>query len=115
MNIEGTAKAIAAIVGVVSICFGVYFYIDNTYVAKLDFERVATDFSGNISQVNLRVTLNELKQLLREAESDMYFYRKQLRAHPGDEGIAHRLKGAEEEVRNLKERIKKLKEQADAQ
>ena len=95
-------KALAVLLGIIGTCFGGYFYIDKTYAERTQ-----------VHKLELRVTANELDDLLRRAQENMYFYREQLRKYPNDVDIIKRLKEAEEEVKELRERLKNLRKRGD--
>ncbi len=96
-------KSLAVILGIVGTCFGAYFFIDRTYAEK-----------SQLVSLELRVVTNELHDLLRRAQADMYFYKEQLRKFPNDVDVIKRLKNAEAQVEELRDRIKNLKKKGDS-
>lgn len=101
---DNLLKNIAIIVSLVGTAFGAYFFVDGNYAEKME-----------LAAVTQRVTLVELLRNLRDAEEEMYFYRKQHRKHPDDPDLKRKLEESEEEVKNLKDRVKKLKEKKDSE
>jgi len=97
-------KNTATLVGLMGVLFSVYFFVDGTYAEKTE-----------LVAVSQRVTFNELYQLLRSAQENLHFYRQQHRKYPIDPKVEGKLEKAEEEVKDLKDRIKNLKEKKDEQ
>lgn len=76
--------------------FGAFFFVDTRHAQQVD-----------VVELQQRLDINDLYRLLRKAEEEMYHYRKLRRGYPDDETIKEKLREAEEEVRALKERIKR--------
>lgn len=89
------AKKITALTSLIAVIFGCFFFLD---------ARHASTYALQI--LEKRVTLQELRRQLREAEDDMYHYRRLVRKYPSDGELRRRLAEAEERVSNLKQRIK---------
>lgn len=98
-----TVKKIAAIFGLVSVIFGAFFFLEARH-APMD-AYVALE---------KRVTLQELRRLLREAEEELYHYKSLARKYPDDEEIKRKVKEAQERVDELKERIRKREEAGES-
>lgn len=93
------AKKITSILALISVVFGGFFFLEARHAPISAFQ-----------ELEQRVTLQELKRLLREAEEEMYHYKKLNRKYPEDADIAQKLQEAIERVNDLKERIKNREE-----
>ena len=82
-----------------ALTFGGYAFLDKRYAMAVDHK-----------SLELRVTINEVGDLRREAMKEIYFFRKQSRLHPDDYEIRGKLKEAEESYVELKDLILKLKD-----
>ena len=82
-----------------ALTFGGYAFLDKRYAMAIDHEAL-----------ELRVTINEVGDLHREAMKEVYFFRKQSRLHPNDYEIKEKLKEAEESSVELKDLSLKLQE-----
>lgn len=89
------AKKLTALTSLIAVVFGCFFFLDSRHASVKD-----------VTELSERVTLQELRRLLREAEDDMYHYRRLARKYPNDEEIKRHLRIAEERVKELKARIK---------
>jgi len=96
-------KKISAIFSLVAIVFGAFFFLDGRHASV-----------QTVTALEERVTLQELRRLLMNAEEDMYHYRRLARKYPDDKDIAKKLKEAEERVEDLKERIKKREAETES-
>jgi hypothetical protein len=89
------AKKVTALTSLVAVIFGCFFFLDARHAPTTELKALAE-----------RVTLQELRRLLREAEDDMFHYRRLARKYPNDKDIEYQLTIAEERVADLKARIK---------
>jgi len=92
-------KNIIALCTLGSIMFGTFFFLDARHAS-----------TESVVAIEKRLTIAELKRILREAEEDYFYYKKLNRKYPADEEIKRKLDEAAERVRDLKERIKKREE-----
>lgn len=83
-----------------ALTFGGYAFLDKRYAMATDHKKL-----------ELRVTINEVEGLHREAMQEVFFFRKQLRQHPEDYDIQDKLKEAEDSSLELKDLSVKLKNQ----
>lgn len=97
-NFRNVALLVTALAGATGTIYGVQTFFDDRYASKEEVE-----------EVKKRLTLQELKELLKEALEEMYFWRQQARKYPDDPEIKKRLKESEENVEDIKEQIKELK------
>jgi len=102
MNISDIAKKISAVLGLCATLFAGFFFLDARHASV-----------KSVAKLEKRVSLQELRRLLREAEEEMYHYRKLHRKYPDDQEIKERLEEAEERVADLKERIKKREDEGE--
>lgn len=98
MNISDTAKAISAIVAVVTLAFSGFFFIDNRYTTRPMF-----------FELEKRVSLNELRRQLRQAEDDEAYYQRLHEKYPNDESIRQKLEKARKRVEKLEQEIERRK------
>jgi len=96
-------KLISGLIVLIGIAFTVFFFMDNRHASSTSFNRLA-----------VAVSTNKLENTLHKALENLYFYRDQLRKYPNDDKIKKKLEEAEDEVKNIKDRIKKLKEKVDS-
>lgn len=89
-------KKISAVFSLCAVLFGAFFFMDSRHASQ-----------ESVVLLEERISLQELRRLLREAEEEMYHYRKLARKYPQDVEIAQKLREAEERVLELKERIRK--------
>lgn len=87
-------KKITAMCGLIAIVFTAFFFLETRHAPM----------KSHLTLEN-RVNVQELRRLLREAESEMYYYRDLSRKYPNDQQIKDRLREVEERVRDLKKRI----------
>lgn len=99
---ESLAKKISAIAGLIVLTFSSFFFLEARHAPMSAYVALEK-----------RVTLQELRRLLREAEEEMYHYRKLHRKYPDDEEIKEKLKEAEGKVEELKERIRRREEDGE--
>lgn len=105
------AKYLTAIGAAVAMAYGGITFHFNTI--ENTAKEIVLPLSQKVEKLEDRLTLNELKDLLKDALDEMYYWRKQARKYPDDIEIADKLEDAEENVKDLKERIKKLQEEED--
>ncbi len=103
IKLNDRIKLIGGLIGLIGITFSVFFFMDNRHVSSISFSRLA-----------VTVSTNKLENTLHKALENLYFYRDQLRKYPDDDKLKKKLEEAEDEVKNIKERIKKLKEKVDS-
>lgn len=89
-------KTIIALFSLISMTFGAFFFLDSRHAQNED-----------LVKLEARFTLNELYQLLRRAEDELYYYRDLNRKYPNDVQIRRRLRNAERRVQDLRDRIKR--------
>lgn len=82
-----------------ALTFGGYAFLDKRYAMAVDHKAL-----------EMRVTINEVEDLRREAMKEVFFFRKQSRLHPEDYEIQEKLKDAESNSLELKDLTLKLKE-----
>lgn len=102
MTLTDMAKSITALAALVSLVFGAFFFIENRYTEKPVFHALEK-----------RVSLNELRRQLRQAEEEAAYYRQLLRKYPDDITIEEKLEEAEERVAELEEKIKEMEDSND--
>jgi len=88
-------KKISTVFSFIAVVFGTFFFLDTRYAS-----------TDKVVALEERVTMQELRRLLREAEEEMYHYRGLARKYPDDQEIARKLADAERRVDDLRERIK---------
>lgn len=96
-NFRNVALLVTALAGAAGTVYGVQSFFDDRYASKEE-----------VQEVKKRLTLQELKNLLKEALEEMYFWRQQSRKYPEDEEIKKRLKESEEHVADIKKQINDL-------
>lgn len=99
--VKGVGSMITISTGIFSmfaLTFGGYAFLDKRYALAIDHKAL-----------ELRVEVNEVGGLHREAMKEVYFFKKQLRLNPDDYEIQEKLKAAQEESEQLKELTTKLK------
>ena len=96
MNLSDTAKAISSIVAVIMLAFSGFFFFENRYTTKPMF-----------FELEKRVSLNELRRQLRQAEDDQAYYERLLRKYPEDESIKKKLEKAQKRVEKLEAEIER--------
>jgi len=99
MSLTDMAKSITALAALVSLVFGAFFFIENRYTEKPVFYALEK-----------RVSLNELRRQLRQAEEEAAYYRQLSRKYPDDQSIADKLEEAEKRVEELEQRIEEIEE-----
>jgi len=87
-----------AIFSMFALTFGGYAFLDKRYALAINHKSLA-----------LKVEVNEVNGLHREAMKEVYFFKKQQRLHPEDYEITSKLKEAQEESDQLKTLTTKLK------
>lgn len=99
---------IAAAIGVAygAIQFQISFVEDKA-------KEIVEPVSKKVKALEERLTLNELKDLLKEALSDLYYWRDMARKYPDDQDVKDKLAEAEATVKEIKERIRQLEEESD--
>lgn len=102
MNISDTAKAISAIVAVIMLAFSGFFFFENRYTSQPMFYALEK-----------RVSLNELRRQLRQAEEDEAHYDRLLRKYPGDEKIEKKLEKVQKRIEKLEKQIEKREESGE--
>lgn len=98
-NVRNIALTVTALAAASGVLYGASTYFDKKYASV-----------EQLVKLEKRVTLAEMEDLLKEALENLYFYRDQQRKYPTDEDIKTKLKESEDEVKDLKESIKKEKE-----
>lgn len=99
--VKGVGSMITISTGIFSmfaLTFGGYAFLDKRYALAI-----------NHKALELRVEVNEVGGLHRDAMKEVYFFKKQQRLHPDDYEIQGKLKEAQEESDQLKELATKLK------
>lgn len=105
-------KLIASIFSLIGVVIGGFLFLDTrTHTIA---NSVVTPVKVQVFALDKRVKLNELKELLREAQEELLFWKRQLRKYPDDEEVKQEYDEAKERVNELKERIKEL-EKEDSQ
>lgn len=104
-------KLIGGIFGLVGAVISGFLFLDSRS-HKIATETVAPVVL-KLSALDKRMTLNELKDLLRQAQEELLFWKKQQRKYPNDEDVKEELKKAEEHVKEIKERIKELEKKEE--
>lgn len=99
-------KSILTIASVIAVTFSGYFFLETR--SKTIAENVVSPWVVKITQLDDRLTLNELRDLLKEALDDLYYWRKMHRKYPEDEEIKRKLDESEERVKKIEERIEEL-------
>ncbi len=94
-----TIKNILNVVAIITVVFSGFFFIESRYTLQQEFAELVS-----------RVDLDELQDLLKEALEDLYYWRSMSRKYPDDLEIKKKLEEAEENVKDLKERIRKIKD-----
>lgn len=97
MNLVNLAKSVMVLGALISMVFGAFFFIENRYTEKPTFYALEK-----------RVSLNELKRQLRQAEEEAAYYRQLLRKYPDDETIKDKLERAEKRVDELERKIEEM-------
>ena len=105
------SKYIAALSTIIGIAYGA-FQFQHNYV-KTTAENVVAPVAKQVATLERRLTKNELKDLLKEALEELYYWRGMSRKYPDDVEVKDKLKEAEENVKDIKERIKNLEEEQD--
>jgi len=96
-NIKAITTTIISISAALGVIWGMIGFVDGRYA-----------HATYVQSVENRVTLNELKQLYRDALENLYFYRGQVRKYPEDVELQRRLADAEKEVKDIKAQIDQL-------
>lgn len=105
------SKYLAAISTIVGIAYGA-FQFQHNYV-KTTAETVVAPVTKKLSNLERRLTKNELNDLLKEALEELYYWRGMSRKYPDDQEVKDKLREAEENVEDIKERIQNLEEEQD--
>jgi hypothetical protein len=93
-----TITGVLAIIG--SIATGVW-HLDTRYA-----------MAGEFQKLEQRVLMNELNQSYRDIWAEVLYLRKQLRKYPDDQDIKDQLEKAEQELKRLKDLLKKKESRA---
>ena len=96
-NTRNILVFITALAGAVGVVYGSITFVDSRYALAED-----------VQELENRITVTELKDLLHKSLENLYFYRSQLSKYPDDTEVKKRLKEAQEEVDSIKKRIDKL-------
>lgn len=105
------AKYITAIGALVAMIYGGFSWYNSSM--ETTAREVVAPVELRLEKLEERLTLSELRALLQVALDEMYYFRKKSREYPDDVEIAEKLAEAEEEVKDLKERIKELENKTD--
>ena len=97
-NLRNSALLITALFAAGSSIFGIHSYLDTTYASVAEVEKLKK-----------RLTLTELRDLLKEGLNNLYFYRSQVRKYTDDQELQDKLNEAEDDVKDLKDQIKELR------
>lgn len=97
MRLIDVVKSVTAVFALISVVFGAFFFIDNRYAEQIQ-----------LFALEKRVSLNELRRQLMQAEEEAAYYRQLNRKYPDDELILEKLNRAEKRVRELEKQIEKL-------
>lgn len=97
-NVRNVALLVTALAGAVGTFFGLQTYLDTTYAS-----------TESVVKLEKRLSLQELKDLQKEALEELYFWRKQGRKNPNDLEVKTRLIEAEEYVEDIKKQIREIK------
>lgn len=100
MDIKSVAQSITAVMAVVSITFGAYFYIDGSFVRN----------EAHAALVK-KVSLVEIIGQYMEARRELFFLKAQLRKYPTDEDLKEAVKDAQAIVDDLKKQYTDLKKE----
>lgn len=66
--------------------------------------------TARVAAVEKKLTINEIKELLRAAEAEVYYYKDLLRKYPNDVSIQRKLEQAEAEVVKYEEMLKEAEQ-----
>lgn len=100
------AKYITAVgAAVVMIYGGITFHLN---VIDGRAEKQVTPVKAQVTAIDKRLTLNELRDLLRLALDELYYWRAKQRQYPEDLDIQSQVRAAEARVLDIKERIKEV-------
>lgn len=93
-------KIAISLIALISITFGMYWQsiltFDSRYAHAMEFNKLEQ-----------RVLTNEINQSYRDTRKEVYDLRALVRKYPGDEKLEQQLKEAEDELKRLKEMVKK--------
>ena len=93
-NVLGLITALAAVGGVF---YGIQTYLDTAYAS-----------TDRVEKIEKRLSLQELKELHKEALDDLFFWRKKNRTYPDDQEIKEELDKSEKRVKELEKEIKEI-------
>ena len=103
------AKYITAIAAAIGVAYsGIQF--QSNYVTDKAKEVVAP-VEKKLNHVEYRLSMSELQTLLQHALEDLYYWRDLSRKYPDDQEIKDKLAEAEQNVEDIKERIRRLEEE----
>lgn len=110
-QIESYAKTITAIAGATAVIYGAVSFVNNQYVNKTQFKTTITQVNAELFELDKRQKLYELRELLKKALNEMYFYQDLLKKYPENEEIRRKYEEAKDQVEYLREQIRKLEEE----
>jgi len=93
-SVLGLITVLASVGGVF---YGIQHYLDTSFAS-----------TNRVEKLEERLTLQELKDLHKEALDDMLFWRKKHREYPEDTEVKDELDKAEKRVKDLEKQIKEL-------
>lgn len=96
MKVSDLVKSITALVALITLTFSGFFFLEKRYTQKPTF-----------LALEKRVSLNELRRQLRQAEDDEAYYERLLEKYPGDQDIKRKLKKARQRIEKLEREIEK--------
>lgn len=102
-------KLIATGFGLIGMVVSGFLFVDNR--SKTIAETTVEPVKASLNALDKRLTLNELRDLLRKAQEELLFWKQQKRKYPNDPDIDEELRKAQEQVDEIKERIRKLEEE----
>lgn len=96
-NIKNIATLVTALAAAGGTFYGAQAYLNKTYASV-----------NQVEKLEIRLSLQELKELRNESLEELFFWRKQVRKNPDDIDVKKKLKEAEEYVEDVKRQIKEL-------
>ena len=106
-------KLVAVVLGIIGTSISGFLFVDNRTAT------IATDIvrpvKARLSALDKKVQLNELKDLLREAQEELLFWKRQKRKYPDDPEVDEELQQAKDRVTDLKARIRDLEKELEAE
>ena len=99
-------KLIGGVFGLIAAIVSGYLFTENWMrtVASSAVDPV----DAKVEALSKRVTLSELKAMLRDAQKELLFWKQQKRKYPNDPDIQEEYDAAKDRVNELKEEIKEM-------